>query len=108
MLAARFDEHPHIGDIRGRGLFLGLEFVADRASKKPFPAEDRFDQVLKRASMEQGLICYPMAGTIDGKNGSHVMLAPPFILSDDQIGEIVDKLALAVDVSVESVGGGRE
>ena len=57
---------------------------------------------------KQGLICYPMAGTIDGKYGSHVLLAPPFILSDDQIGEIVDKLALAVDVSVESVGGGRE
>ena len=75
-LAARFDEHPYIGDIRGRGLFLGLEFVADRASKKPFPAEDRFDQILKSAAMEQGLICYPMAGTIDGKKGSHVLLAP--------------------------------
>ena len=106
-LAARFDEHPYIGDIRGRGLFLGLEFVADRASKKPFPTEDRFDQVLKSAAMEQGLICYPMAGTIDGKNGSHVLLAPPFILSDDQIGEIVDKLALAIDVTVASAGGGR-
>ena len=106
-LADRFDEHPHIGDIRGRGLFLGLEFVADRASKKPFPAEDRFDQVLKSAMMEQGLICYPMAGNIDGKNGSHVLLAPPFILSDDQIGEIVGKLALAVDAAVASAGGGR-
>ena len=106
-LVARFDEHPHIGDIRGRGLLLGLEFVTDRTSKKPFPTEDRFDQVLKSSAMEQGLICYPMAGTIDGKNGSHVLLAPPFILSDDQIGEIVDKLALAVDLAVASVGGRR-
>ena len=57
--------------------------------------------------MEQGLICYPMAGIIDGKNGSHVLLAPPFILSDDQIGEIVDKLALAVDLAVASVGRER-
>ena len=106
-LAARFDEHPHIGDIRGRGLLLGLEFVADRVSKKPFPTEDRFDQVLKSAAMEQGLICYPMAGTIDGKNGSHVLLAPPFILSDDQIEEIVAKLAVAVDVAVASARVGR-
>ena len=106
-LATRFDEHPHIGDIRGRGLFLGLEFVTDRTSKKPFPTEDRFDQVLKSSAMEQGLICYPMAGTIDGKNGSHVLLAPPFILNDNQIGEIVDKLALAVDVAVASAGNGR-
>jgi adenosylmethionine-8-amino-7-oxononanoate aminotransferase len=105
-LAARFGEHSHIGDIRGRGLFLGLEFVADRASKKPFPPEDRFDQVLKSAAMEQGLICYPMAGTIDGRNGSHVLLAPPFILSYDQIEEIVDKLALAVDVAVASARRG--
>ena len=106
-LVARFDEHPHIGDIRGRGLLLGLEFVTDRTSKKPFPTEDRFDQVLKSSAMERGLICYPMAGTIDGKNGSHVLLAPPFILSDDQIGEIVDKLALAVDLAVAAVGGRR-
>ena len=107
MLEDRFWEHPYVGDIRGRGLFLGLEFVADRTSKKPIPTEDRFDQVLKSSAMEQGLICYPMAGTIDGKNGSHVLLAPPFILSDDQIGEIVDKLALAVDLAVASVGGRR-
>ena len=106
-LALRFDEHPHVGDIRGRSLFLGLEFVADRASKKPFPTENRFDQILKSAAMEQGLICYPMAGTIDGKNGSHVLLAPPFILSDDQIGEIVGKLALAVDMAVAVAEDGR-
>ena len=96
-LTTRFDEYPYIGDIRGRGLFLGLEFVVDRGSKKPFPMpRTDFDQVLKNAAMEQGLICYPMAGTVDGKHGSHVLLAPPFILRDDQIGEIVDKLALAV------------
>jgi adenosylmethionine-8-amino-7-oxononanoate aminotransferase len=105
-LSARFDEHPHIGDIRGRGLFFGLEFVADRDSKKPFPAEYKFDQVLKNAAMEQGLICYATAGTIDGKNGNHVLLAPPFILSDYQIGEIVDKMAFAVDLAITSVRSG--
>ncbi|MGB1176516.1 MAG: aspartate aminotransferase family protein, partial [Candidatus Puniceispirillaceae bacterium] len=92
----RFGAHPHIGDIRGRGLFLGMEFVADRASKAPFdPAEARH-RAFKAAAFEAGLICYPMGGTIDGRHGDHVLLAPPFIISDDQIEEICDKLDVAV------------
>ena len=103
MLEERFLEHPHVGDIRGRGLFLGLEFVEDRANKTPFSYRVGFHQILKNAAMEQGLICYPMGGTIDGRNGSHVLLAPPFILDNDQVGEIVDKLAVAIDITVASV-----
>ena len=103
MLEERFLEHPHVGDIRGRGLFLGLEFVEDRAKKTPFSYRVGFHQILKNAAMEQGLICYPMGGTIDGRNGSHVLLAPPFILDNDQVGEIVDKLAVAIDITVASV-----
>jgi adenosylmethionine-8-amino-7-oxononanoate aminotransferase len=92
----RFGAHPHIGDIRGRGLFLGMEFVADRASKTPFdPAEARH-RAFKAAAFEAGLICYPMGGTIDGRRGDHVLLAPPFIIGDGQIDEICDKLAMAV------------
>ena len=92
----RFGAHPHIGDIRGRGLFLGMEFVADRATKTPFdPAEARH-RAFKAAAFEAGLICYPMGGTLDGHRGDHVMLAPPFIISDDQIGEMCDKLDVAV------------
>jgi adenosylmethionine-8-amino-7-oxononanoate aminotransferase len=95
-LEDRFGTHPHIGDIRGRGLFLGMEFVADRATKTPFdPAEARH-RAFKAAAFEAGLICYPMGGTIDGRHGDHVVLAPPFIISDDQIGEMCDKLDLAV------------
>ena len=95
-LEDRFGTHPHIGDIRGRGLFLGMEFVADRATKTPFdPAEARH-WAFKAAAFEAGLICYPMGGTIDGRHGDHVVLAPPFIISDDQIGEMCDKLDLAV------------
>ena len=95
-LEERFGEHPHIGDIRGRGLFLGMEFVADRTSKTPFdPAEARH-RAFKAAAFEAGLICYPMGGTIDGRRGDHVLLAPPFIISDGQIDEICDKLAMAV------------
>lgn len=103
MLHDRFSGHPYVGDIRGRGLFIGLEFVIDKASKKPFPADVNFHQVLKNASMDQGLICYPMSGTIDGRNGSHVLLAPPYILADRQIEEIVDKLEPAINTAVATV-----
>jgi adenosylmethionine-8-amino-7-oxononanoate aminotransferase len=96
----RFGAHPHIGDIRGRGLFLGMEFVADRASKTPFdPAEARH-RAFKTAAFEAGLVCYPMGGTIDGRQGDHVLLAPPFIISDSQIDEICDKLAVAVHAAL--------
>ncbi|MCR9087073.1 MAG: aspartate aminotransferase family protein [Rhodobacteraceae bacterium] len=96
-LEARFGQHPHIGDIRGRGMFQGLEIVADRDTKTPFPPENRIAPRLKAAAFEAGLICYPMGGTIDGKQGAHVLLAPPFILTEDQVGELVDKLSLAVE-----------
>ncbi|MEM6622054.1 MAG: aspartate aminotransferase family protein [Pseudomonadota bacterium] len=96
-LRERFGQHAHVGDIRGRGLFRALEFVADRETKQPFPAEKAVAATLKKAALEAGLICYPMPGTIDGKRGDHVLLAPPFIITDAQIGELVDKLAIAVD-----------
>ena len=96
----RFGAHPHIGDIRGRGLFLGMEFVADKASKTPFdPAEARH-RAFKAAAFEAGLICYPMGGTIDGRHGDHVLLAPPFIISDSQIDEICDKLERAITTAL--------
>ena len=95
-LEDRFGAHPHIGDIRGRGLFLGMEFVADRATKTPFDPVEARHRAFKVAAFEAGLVCYPMGGTIDGRHGDHVVLAPPFIISDDQIGEMCDKLDVAV------------
>jgi hypothetical protein len=95
-LTDRFGQHPHVGDIRGRGLFLGLEMVEDRDTKAPFDPGRKVAAKLKKHAFEAGLICYPMSGTIDGKTGDHVLLAPPFIIEDDQIEELVDKLALAV------------
>ena len=92
----RFGKHPHIGDIRGRGLFLAMEFVADRARKTPFDPVEARHRAFKAAAFEAGLICYPMGGTLDGRHGDHVLLAPPFIISDDQIDEICDKLDVAV------------
>jgi adenosylmethionine-8-amino-7-oxononanoate aminotransferase len=101
-LKDRFGAHPHIGDIRGRGLFLGMEFVADRDTKDPFAPEEARHKRFKAAAFEAGLICYPMGGTIDGRRGDHVLLAPPFIISDDQIGELCDKLDIAVTATFGS------
>ena len=101
-LEDRFGNHPHIGDIRGRGLFLGMEFVADRSSKTPFPHQEARHNRFKLAAFEAGLICYPMGGTVDGKLGDHVLIAPPFIISDNQIDEIGSKLELAVSIALSS------
>ncbi|MEP2781933.1 MAG: aspartate aminotransferase family protein [Pseudoruegeria sp.] len=92
-----FDQHPHVGDIRGRGLFRALEFVEDRAQKTAFPPEKGLHKKLKTAAFNAGLICYPMGGTIDGIQGDHVLLAPPFILTDAHIDEIIGKLSAAID-----------
>lgn len=92
----RFGQHPYVGDIRGRGLFQALELVENRETKAPFDPSRGLAKVIKAAAFETGLICYPMSGTIDGKLGDHILLAPPFIVTDDHIGEIVDKLAIAM------------
>lgn len=92
MLAQRFGQHPYIGDIRGRGLFLALEIVKDRESKTPFDPALKLAAKFKRQAFENGLICYPMSGTRDGANGDHILLAPPFIINDAEMAELVDKL----------------
>jgi len=97
-LRDRFSEHPHIGDIRVRGLILGMEFVPDRETKTPFDPGLGINKLFKKATFEAGLICYPMGGTIDGKQGDHVLLAPPFIIENNHIDEIIDKLDTAVQV----------
>jgi adenosylmethionine-8-amino-7-oxononanoate aminotransferase len=99
-LKARFDGHPHVGEIRGRGLLLGLELVADRATKAPFDPALKLNAAVKREAMVLGLCCYPMGGTIDGKRGDHVLLAPPFIIGAEHVAEIVDKLGGAIDAAL--------
>jgi len=96
-LRARFGKHPHIGDIRGRGLFWALELVEDRQSKQPFDPKRRINARLKLQALENGLMCYPMGGSLDGVAGDHVLLAPPYIISEPQLDEIVDKLARSID-----------
>ena len=91
-LEQRFGAHPHVGDIRGRGLFLAIELVEDRASKQPFPRSRKLAESIRGTALQQGLICYPSSGGADGERGDHVLLAPPFILADREVDEIVDKL----------------
>ncbi|WP_026960726.1 aspartate aminotransferase family protein [Aliagarivorans taiwanensis] len=96
-LRKTFSGHPHVGDIRGRGLFWGLELVADRASKTPFPASNGLDKKIKASAFAKGLMCYPNAGTIDGQNGHHILLAPPFIIEQAQIDTVVATLSECID-----------
>lgn len=102
-LQQAFGTHPHIGDIRGRGLFQGLELVAERDAKAPFPAEAKLHARIKKAAMQEGLLCYPMGGTLDGRSGDHILLAPPFILEEAQLDELVDKLQRAIDQAIGSL-----
>ena len=95
-LEAQFGQHPHIGDIRGRGLFRGIEIVEDRDEKRPFDPARKIAPRLKAAAFQAGLMCYPMQGTRDGVHGDHVLLAPPFILGEDEIGMITEWLSGAL------------
>ncbi len=103
-LRAAFDDHPHIGDIRGRGMFRGLELVADKATKKPFDPDLRLHARIKAAAMNNGLMCYPAGGTIDGHYGDHILLAPPYIVSEGEIYEIVARLGTAIDAAIAGTG----
>jgi adenosylmethionine-8-amino-7-oxononanoate aminotransferase len=93
-------EHPHVGDIRGRGLFVGVELVRDRASKTPFEPSRKLHAAIKQEAMARGLMVYPMGGTIDGKLGDHVLLAPPFICTPNDIDRIVERLRDAIDAAL--------
>jgi len=95
-LDIRIGSHPHVGDIRGRGLFLGVELVEDRVTKQTFDPARGVHRRLKQAALKHGLICYPMGGTIDGKHGDHVLLAPPFIINEDEIDQLVSRLENAI------------
>jgi len=96
-LRARFGEHAHVGEIRGRGLFWALELVEDRASKRPFDPKRKINARLKLGALENGLMCYPMGGSLDGVAGDHVLLAPPYIITEWQLDEAVEKLARSID-----------
>jgi adenosylmethionine-8-amino-7-oxononanoate aminotransferase len=102
-LNERFGQHPFVGDIRGRGLFWALELVSDRASKRPLDPATKAHALIKREAMARGLMVYPMGGTVDGVNGDHVLLAPPFIVEASQVDLIVERLGDALDAALADV-----
>jgi adenosylmethionine-8-amino-7-oxononanoate aminotransferase len=101
-LHERFGNHPFVGDVRGRGLFLGVELVADRGTKEPFDPARKLHARVKQEAMARGLMVYPMGGTADGTRGDHVLLAPPFIVDAAAVDRIVDRLGEAVDAATET------
>ncbi|WP_441234739.1 aspartate aminotransferase family protein [Bradyrhizobium sp. 930_D9_N1_4] len=107
-LTERFGNHRHVGDIRGRGLFWAIELVADRATRASFDPALKLNQKIKVEAFANGLGCYPGGGTVDGVRGDHVLLAPPYIASAEEIDLIVDKLGTAVDNVLRSVSHSGE
>lgn len=89
-------EHSHVGDIRGRGFFIGIEFVEDRDSKKPFDPALKLHKKIQASAMDHQLLCYGMGGTIDGYQGDHILIAPPYIADEANMAELVEKLRVAV------------
>jgi len=104
VLARDFGGHPYVGDIRGRGLFQAIELVVDRRTKQPFDPALGLNARVKREAMARGLICYPMGGTVDGRIGDHVLLAPPFIVDEEVVETISSLLRVAVDAAIASAG----
>ena len=102
-LTERFGNHRNIGDIRGRGLFWAIELVTDRASKQVFDPALKLNDRVKQEAYARGLGCYPMGGTIDGKHGDHVILAPPYIVTAAQVDDIVERFGDAVDAALASL-----
>ncbi|WP_186101707.1 aspartate aminotransferase family protein [Burkholderia gladioli] len=104
LLHAHYANHPYIGDIRGRGLFIGIELVQDRASKAPFDSKKKLHSIIKNEAIKRGLMVYPMGGTVDGTIGDHVLLAPPFITTAEQIDTIGARLTDAIEGALLSIG----
>jgi len=102
-LTERLGNHRHVGDIRGRGLFRGIELVADRATKAPFDPALKLHARVKAAAFARGLGCYPAGGTVDGVQGDHILLAPPYIIAPDEIDIAVDRLGGAIDDAIASL-----
>ncbi len=99
-LRSAFDNHPNVGDVRGRGLFVGVELVADRDSKQPLDPARRTHSRVKSEAMACGLLVYPMGGTVDGRQGDHILIAPPFISTAADIERIVERLVPAVNAAL--------
>ncbi len=99
-LRKAFCDHPFVGDVRGRGLFIGIEFVADKETRRPFDPASKIHKKVQATAMDHGLLCYGMGGTIDGKSGDHVLIAPPYIINSEHQQELVEKFTAAVTAAL--------
>jgi hypothetical protein len=97
LLAQRFGDHPNVGDIRGRGLFQAIELVADRDTKAPFDRDLKLHELAKADAFRRGLLIYPGGGTVDGRSGDHILLAPPYNVTDAELEMIVDMLGDTIE-----------
>ncbi|MDQ2802024.1 MAG: aspartate aminotransferase family protein [Pseudomonadota bacterium] len=102
-LIERLGNHRYVGDIRGRGLFWAIEFVADRTTKRSFDPALGLNQLVKQAALAAGVAIYPMGGTIDGRKGDHLIVAPPYTATPAEIDEIVDRLGTGIDAALAGV-----
>lgn len=98
-------DHPHVGDIRGRGLLLAIELVADRETKEPFPPASALHAKIRAQGMVHGMVCYPGNGSVDGARGDHVLLAPPYIIDETHVMEIAEKMRATLDAALAEVNG---
>lgn len=103
LLRAALGAQPNIGDIRGRGLFWGIELVQDRATKAPFDPALKLHARIKKEALTRGLMVYPMGGTVDGRSGDHILLAPPYICSGSELELIVERLGVSIEAALSSV-----
>ncbi|MFI5198799.1 MAG: aspartate aminotransferase family protein [Candidatus Limnocylindrales bacterium] len=99
LLGERLGEHPNVGEIRGRGLMVGLELVADRSTRAPFPRSARITEGVVAAARRDGLLVYSGTGNADGVDGDLILLGPPFVVSDDELVQITERLAGAIEIA---------
>jgi adenosylmethionine-8-amino-7-oxononanoate aminotransferase len=104
---AALRSHPNVGDVRGRGLLAGVEFVADAATRAPLPRSAKFAETFVEIALDEGLMVWPNVGQADGTNGDLAMLAPPFIITEKEIAELVRRFTVALDRTAHKVLGAQ-
>jgi len=95
-------EHPNVGDVRGRGLLVGIEFVEDKQSRKPFDPSARVAESFAQAAQVAGLVVWPNSGYTDREDGDLVLIGPPFIITESEISELVERFRTALDATIET------
>lgn len=104
LVSERLGEHPNVGQVRGRGLMVGIEFVADRSTRAPFPRSARLTETIVAAARREGLLVYSGTGNADGVDGDLILLGPPFVMTEDELVQVSERLARAVEHAIDSVG----